>query len=208
VATVLGSGGRAATPSGSGHPGVRTLGGHLSPSKDHAALDELTRLLLDAAGGDRLALSAFIRRTQADVWRFCAHLVDPQAADDLTQEVYLRAMRSAPSFRGDSSARTWLLTVARRTAADEIRRRQRRRRLPDPVEGVEPDAAGHHALRHLVADLPDERREAFVLTQVLGLPYAEAAEAAGVPIGTIRSRVARAREQLVAAVEDAEHDTA
>ncbi|WP_052669404.1 sigma-70 family RNA polymerase sigma factor [Nitriliruptor alkaliphilus] len=169
-------------------------------------MDELTRLLLAAADGDRLALSSFIRRTQADVWRFCAHLVDPGVADDLTQEVYLRAMRSVPSFRGDSSARTWLLTVARRTAADEIRRRQRRRRLPDPAEGVEPDPAGHHALRALVGELPDDRREAFVLTQILGLSYAEAAEAADVPIGTIRSRVARAREQLVAAVDDGAHD--
>jgi RNA polymerase sigma-70 factor, ECF subfamily len=160
-------------------------------------MDELTRLLLAAADGDRLALSSFIRRTQADVWRFCAHLVDPQVADDLTQEVYLRAMRSVGGFRGDSTARTWLLTVARRTAADEIRRRQRRRRLPRPVERHEPDHAGHHALRALVAALPDDRREAFVLTQVLGLSYTEAADVAGVPVGTIRSRVARAREQLI-----------
>jgi RNA polymerase sigma-70 factor, ECF subfamily len=170
-------------------------------------VDELTRLLLDAGAGDRSALAAFVRRTQADVWRFCAHLVDPGVADDLTQEVYLRAMRAAPSFRGDSSARTWLLTVARRTAADEIRRRQRRRRLPDPEVRDEPDHAGHHALRELVGSLPDDRREAFVLTQVLGLSYRDAAEAAGVPVGTIRSRVARAREQLVHAVDEAADGT-
>ncbi|MEX1162797.1 MAG: sigma-70 family RNA polymerase sigma factor [Nitriliruptor sp.] len=163
-------------------------------------MDELTRLLRAAADGDRLALSSFIRRTQADVWRFCAHLVDPGVADDLTQEVYLRALRSVGAFRADSSARTWLLTIARRTAADEIRLRQRRRRLPEPVVGNEPDHSAHHALRDLVAHLPDDRREAFVLTQVLGLSYAEAAETAGVPIGTIRSRVARAREQLVSEV--------
>lgn len=163
-------------------------------------MDELTRLLLAAAGGDQVASASFIRRTQADVWRFCAHLVDPGVADDLTQEVYLRAMRGAAGFRGDSSARTWLLAVARRTAADEIRRRQRRRRLPDPVVATEPDPSGHHALRDLVAGLPHDRREAFVLTQVVGLSYAEAADATGVPIGTIRSRVARAREELIGAI--------
>jgi RNA polymerase sigma-70 factor, ECF subfamily len=165
-------------------------------------MDELTRLLLAAADGDRLALAAFVRRTQADVWRFVAHLVDPGVADDLTQEVYLRALRTIPRFRGDSSARTWLLTVARRVAADEIRSRQRRRRLPDPEVDDVPDRAGEVALHELIAALDDDRREAFVLTQLLGLSYAEAAAAAGVPIGTIRSRVARAREQLVAALGD------
>lgn len=170
-------------------------------------MDELTRLLLDAADGDRLALSTFIRRTQADVWRFCAHLVDPGVADDLTQDVYLRAMRSAPRFRGDSSARTWLLTIARRAAADEIRRRQRRRKLPDPEIDDAPDHAGEFELRELVDHLDDDRREAFMLTQLLGLSYAEAAEAAEVPIGTIRSRVARAREQLVSMIDDGDERT-
>lgn len=165
-------------------------------------MDELTRLLREAAEGDRLALSSFIRRTQADVWRFCAHLVDPGVADDLTQEVYLRAMRTVPRFRGDSSARTWLLTIARRVAADEIRSRQRRRRLPDPAERTEPDRADAHALESLVEMLPTDRREAFVLTQLLGLSYGEAAAACEVPVGTIRSRVARAREQLIAALDD------
>ncbi len=165
-------------------------------------MDETTRLLLAAASGDQDALSRFVRRTQADVWRFCAHLVDPGVADDLTQEVYLRALRTIPRFRGDASARTWLLRVARNVAADEIRRRQRRRRLPDPDVVDEPDHAGHVELHGLLEHLDEDRRAAFVLTQLLGLPYAEAAEACGVPIGTIRSRVARAREHLVALVDD------
>lgn len=165
-------------------------------------MDETTRILLAAADGDADALSTFVRRTQADVWRFCAHLVDPGAADDLTQEVFLRAMRSIPRFRGDASARTWLLAVARNVAADEIRRRQRRRRLPDPVVLDVPDHAGHVELHGLLDHLDEDRRAAFVLTQLLGLPYADAARACDVPIGTIRSRVARAREQLIDLVAD------
>jgi RNA polymerase sigma-70 factor, ECF subfamily len=167
-------------------------------------VDELTRLLQAAADGDRLALSSFVRQTQQDVWRFCAHLVDPAAADDLTQEVYLRAMRSVPRFRGDASARTWLFSVARNTAADELRRRRRRRRLPDPEPTETPDDAELIALRQLVGELDPDRREAFVLTQVVGLSYVEAAEISEVPVGTIRSRVARARIDLVAHLAEAE----
>lgn len=163
-------------------------------------MDELTRLLLAAADGDRLALATFVRRTQTDVWRFCAHLVDPGAADDLAQEVYLRALGTIPRFRGDASARTWLLSVARRVAADEIRRRQRRRQLPVEPPVVQHDATGDVELDDLVAGLDEERRAAFVLTQMLGWTYADTAEALDVPIGTVRSRVARAREQLVLAL--------
>lgn len=171
-------------------------------------MDELTQLLLEAGEGDRLALHAVVRRTQADVWRFCAHLVDRRSADDLTQETYVRAMGSMHRFRGDASARTWLLSIARRTCADEIRRRQRRRpweRLTDePPDLEEPDPTGAHDLQELVDALDHDRRAAFVLTQQLGLSYAEAAEALEVPIGTVRSRVARAREDLVTLLADDE----
>src|SRR5215211_8455527 len=88
-------------------------------------MDELTRLLHAAQGGDRLALAGFIRRSQPEVWRLCAHLVDRHAADDLTQEVYLRAWTALPAWRAEASARTWLLAIARRACAQAIRGRQR-----------------------------------------------------------------------------------
>ncbi len=190
-------------------------------------MDELSQWLRAAAAGDRAALAAVVEGTQADVWRFCAHLVDVDAADDLTQDVYLRALGSVHRFRGDASARTWLLAIARNAAADHIRGQQRRRRLhpvhlDDPVVRSDGPAGGSSARAHAfraaaaqdpavslaLTDLLDVldvgRREAFVLTQVLGLRYQEAADACGVPVGTIRSRVARAREQLVEALRDAE----
>jgi len=169
-------------------------------------MDELTRLLRAAQGGDRLALAGFIRGSQAEVWRLCAYLVDRQAADDLTQEVYLRAWTALPGWRGEASARTWLLAIARRTCAQAIRRRLRQvvtsiemaagdhQVLPDPADAV--------LLIQLLAGLDPRRRAAFVVTQLLGLSYAEAAEVCGCPVGTIRSRVARARADLTNQLRD------
>ena len=175
-------------------------------------MDDLTRLFLAARDGDRTALLHAIRMSQADVWRLASHLVGPDDADDVTQDTFLRAWKALPAFRGDSSARTWLLAIARRACADEVRRAVRRRRLtgrlepratlPGTAGSVDPSDA--QAVSALVDTLPVDQREAFVLTQVIGCSYAEAAAACGVPIGTIRSRVARAREHLVDAVQRSE----
>ena len=92
-------------------------------------MDELTSLAIAAGRGDRGALARFVGETQGDVWRLCAHLVDPAAADDLTQDTYLRAIPALRRFRGDAPARTWLLAIARRACAAEIGARSRDRRL-------------------------------------------------------------------------------
>lgn len=161
--------------------------------------DELTDLAVRAQGGDRVALSDFVRATQDDVWRVCAHLTSPGQADDVAQEVYLRALRSLPRFRAESSARTWLLAIARNTAIDTVRSSVRRRRLQARTPAVEdtPDTSGGADLNALVDALDPDRRSAFVLTQVVGCSYEEAAEICGCPVGTIRSRVARARGDLI-----------
>ena len=93
--------------------------------------DEVTRLALAAGRGDRAALDQFIKATQRDVWRTVAYLDEPGNADDLTQETYLRALGSLSRFRGRSTARTWLLSIARRVVVDHIRRKQCR--PPAPV---------------------------------------------------------------------------
>ena len=174
-------------------------------------MDELERLAADAVDGDPVAAAALVRATQSDVWRLCAALGDPQSADDLTQETYLRAFGALHRFAGRSSLRTWLLAIARRVCADAIRSR-RRRRLTLVREDAElealagrdgADRVGESAVvTDLLARLDTDRREAFVLTQLLGLSYAEAAEVVDCPVGTIRSRVARARGDLVDALAD------
>jgi RNA polymerase sigma-70 factor, ECF subfamily len=172
--------------------------------------DQVTRWALAAGRGDTEAAAAFVRATQRQVWRFLQHLSAPGEVEDLAQETYLRALRSLPGFAGRSSARTWLYTIARRVAVDHIRAAVTRPRLASAEDWqVAADAATAAqlprfeegvALRDLIGGLSPERREAFIATQILGLSYAEAAEVCDCPIGTIRSRVARAREDLVAAL--------
>ncbi|MFC8125913.1 sigma-70 family RNA polymerase sigma factor [Streptomyces sp. NPDC057302] len=176
---------------------------------------QITEWALAARDGDREALERFVRATRADVWRFVAHLgADVQGAEDLTQETYLRTLTALPRFAGRSCARTWLLSIARRVVADRYRAAAARPRfaegpnwrteaeraqtggLPGFDEGV--------ALLDLLSSLDAPRRQAFVLTQVLGLPYADAADAAGCPIGTVRSRVARARAVMASLLHAAE----
>jgi RNA polymerase sigma-70 factor (ECF subfamily) len=181
-------------------------------------MDELERIAADAAGGDPLAAAAFVRATLSDVWRLCAALGDRAAADDLTQETYLRAFGSLHRFENRSSVRTWLLSIARRVCADAVRSRRRRRltlvRADADLEtllqrdGTAADTVAERAaVADLLARLDPDRREAFVLTQLMGLPYAEAAEVAGCPVGTIRSRVARARADLIGSLSGVGEDT-
>jgi RNA polymerase sigma-70 factor, ECF subfamily len=171
-------------------------------------VDALTRLAIAAGNGDESALVRFVEGSYDQVWRLCARLVDVQGADDLAQDAFIHAVGSLPKFRGDASARTWLLAIARNTCMDELRARTRRRRRDASlvagatVRRPHTDDGQEIALADLLTCLDADRREAFVLTQLLGLSYEEAAEVCACPIGTIRSRVARARALLVDAISD------
>jgi RNA polymerase sigma-70 factor, ECF subfamily len=179
----------------------------LLPYTYRGAVDELAALALAARDGNRMALAQLIRRTQPDVWRCCARLGPLSEADDLTQEVYVRMMRALPSFRGDSLFRTWLLAIARNVATGALRSRHRRDLLqtaPKFLARIKPYEAADTSLgvRELINELEPRRREAFVLTQLIGLSYDEAAAVCSVRVGTIRSRVARARSQLIDAINE------
>jgi RNA polymerase sigma-70 factor (ECF subfamily) len=133
-------------------------------------------------------------------------------AEDLVQDTVLKAFRAWDSFRQGTNARGWLLTILRNTFINDYRRRRR-----TPVQ-VDLDVAEQHALIHeesghdpegeffhaLVDDrilaaidaLPEEFREVVVLSDIEGLGYAQIAETLGVPVGTVKSRLSRARRQL------------
>ncbi|MGH3883604.1 MAG: sigma-70 family RNA polymerase sigma factor, partial [Pseudonocardiaceae bacterium] len=146
------------------------------PRSDDA---RITALALSAGTGDRAALAALVHATQRDVYRFLTHIGERGEAEDLTQETYLRALRSLPRFAGRSSARTWLLSIARRVAADQVRRTMARPRTTavEDWDNVVTASPTHRrsgfdegvVLRELVAGLEPDRRDAFVLTQMLGL---------------------------------------
>jgi len=170
--------------------------------------DPLAAYAAAAAEGDDVAVAQLVRLTQPAVWSLCTALGSPGEIEDLVQETYLRALKALASFRGDAPVKLWLLSIARRTCADHVRRRQRHRRLARRLEHeAVPASAGAAGVTHddaLVATLAADRRDAFVLTQLVGLSYEEAATVVGCPIGTIRSRVARARTDLQAAVRHAD----
>lgn len=184
----------------------------------------MTGLALVAGKGDRAALERFVRASQREVWPLVAHLAGVALADDPTQETYLRVLPSLHSFAGRSTARTWLLLIARRVVVDHVRTVTSRPRTTGAVDWTEAadrlradthdSAAGFEDIVEdivevnvLLAGLTPERREALVLTQVLGMTYAEVADVCGIPVGTVRSRVARARQDLLDVGEARRHST-
>lgn len=143
---------------------------------------------------------------------------EPANAEDLVQDTVLRAFRAWDSFRQGTNARGWLLTILRNTFINEYRKRRRTPAMVD-IDVAEPRAIVHeqpgqdpageffHALvddRILAAidALPDEFREVVVLSDMEGFSYAQIAESLQVPVGTVKSRLSRARRQLQGALRE------
>lgn len=175
------------------------------------------RTVRAAAAGDLAAFETLVRAYQAHVWRFLRYLLrDAALAEDCTQETFLRVHRRLASFRFRSKFSTWVFAVARNAGIDALRARERRDRMTGALERPAPvgDATERVEVAAAVASLAPKLREAFVLVEVIGLTYREAADAAGAPEGTMKSRVFRAREQLVAwmrageGAQDRAHDPA
>jgi RNA polymerase sigma-70 factor (ECF subfamily) len=150
----------------------------ITPALPASHDESTTAWTLAARGGDPRAVEHFVRALQRDVSRYVTYLgADPQAAEDLTQDTFLRALSSLHRFEGRSSARSWLLFIARRVVADSLRRHASRPRLSDTgdwqraVERAQPRGLPGFddgvALTDLLVGLPDERREAFVLAPLV-----------------------------------------
>jgi RNA polymerase sigma-70 factor (ECF subfamily) len=154
-----------------------------------------------ARAGEMPAFEKLVRRYQADVWRLSFHLIrDEDLASDITQEAFVRAYRNLKRYRGEARFTTWLFSIARNCAIDEMRRNQRRTRIRDRFRAERPkpesDVSLSIEIREAVAALDHELREPLVLIDMFGMSYSEVSGISGVPVGTIKSRMHRARSIL------------
>lgn len=159
------------------------------------------RTLARAREGDLAAFEDLVRTYQGDVWRFAYHLTRDRAlAEDVTQEAFLRAFRFLRSFRGDSKFTSWLFRIARNCGMDAIRARKthQTREYPAPTGPSDPEARAE--LDAALASVSEQHREPFLLIEVFGLSYQEAADVLQLKVGTVKSRMHRARLSLMSAL--------
>jgi RNA polymerase sigma-70 factor (ECF subfamily) len=160
------------------------------------------RTLERARRGDAGAFEELVRAYQGDVWRFAYHFTrDRSLADDVTQEAFLRAYRFLKSFRGDARFTSWLFRIARNCAMDQIRARNVYVERVTPTSGTVADPQARVELAEALGAVSAEYREPFLLIEVFGLSYQEAADVLGVRVGTIKSRMHRARKAMMEALE-------
>ncbi len=169
-------------------------------------------LVAAAQRGDRAALDQLLRRHYDRVHAVCRRIAgSTRDADDAAQEAMIRVVRNIDRFDGRSAFGTWVYRIATNTALDELRKRKRRSQLhlvdDDDESGREivddlahrtvDSVADRLAIDEALADLPDEFKTAVVMRDVGDLDYAEIAAALDVPVGTVKSRIARGRRMLV-----------
>ena len=174
-------------------------------------MDEL--LLRRAQQGDPEAFETLITvHLESMIWRICWHYTgNREDAGDCGQEAILKIWRSLPSFRFDCAFDSWVYRITANVCLDCLRKRKKEiatsleplKELgfdpPDPVPGPEVQAlrnAERESLRQAIAALPEDQRDALILTQLEGKSYAEAARLLATTEGTVKSRVNRARARL------------
>jgi len=179
--------------------------------------NDLESLSTRAAAGDQSAFGALVQQTQRTTYPLALRLVRSRAdAEDVLQDTYVRVWQGLPKLRDHGATLGWICKIVRNVAVDRIRkqRRQRTDSLDRPVaEGMEAlvdhissDAPGPEAeladaqasdqLRRLVDELKDKHRLVLLLREVDDMSYEEISAAIGVPVGTVESRLHRARKAL------------
>lgn len=186
-----------------------------SPRHSSAPDDVLDGLVERARAGELQAFNLLVARFQDGVFSLTYRMLgSSQAAEDATQEAFVKAWQRIDTFRG-GSFRSWVFTIAANQARDELRRRARRptrsldeaRDDPDrpdldpPGDEPSPEDEAERgemrvALEQALLTLPDDWREVVVLSDIHGLDYREIAEATGLALGTVKSRLSRARGRL------------
>ncbi len=179
---------------------------------------EVDQLLVERAQrGDKRAFELLVEKYQHKLARLVSRLVrDPGEAEDVTQEAFIKAYRALPSFRGDSAFYTWLYRIGINTAKNFLVAKGRR--APTSTEVDAEEAEGYESADQLrdintpeslllskeiattvnaaIESLPEELRSAIQLRELEGMSYEEIAKLMDCPIGTVRSRIFRAREAI------------
>lgn len=172
------------------------------------------KLISQAQEGDLTAYNTLVLHYQDIVYNVALRIMkDPASAEDATQDAFISAYKAIKSFRG-GNFKSWLLRIVTNTCYDELRRRKRRPQSSlDEITEDNPsvsfmadDQPGpeHHrqqvelvdAVKHCMDDLPDEQRIAAVLCDIEGRDYQEIADITSVSLGTVKSRISRARSKL------------
>ena len=194
----------------------RTVVDAIGPADERRAaeVDPDLASLERARTGDNGAFEALVLRYQARIVNYASAMVhDADAAEDVAQETFVRAWRGLGRFRGESTFKTWLYRIATNVARTDLDRRGRRARIanrslddeaeplqagdvPSPAPDAETSLVRREAIDRALSELPDELRQALVLRDVEGLDYKEIAGVTGAPIGTVESRIFRARRRL------------
>jgi RNA polymerase sigma-70 factor (ECF subfamily) len=195
-------------------PGMADRTAGQAMSSRGRSVDPDRTLVDEATAGNLEAFEDLVRRHQTRLVSYVLAIVrDTGEAEDVAQETFIKAYRSLRRFRGESSFKTWLYTIATNTARTALERRGRRERVGDQsldddsqtlsagsVPSGLPDAettlVARDAIDRALAVLPDDLRIAVVLRDVEGLDYKEVANITGSPIGTVESRIFRARQRL------------
>jgi RNA polymerase sigma-70 factor (ECF subfamily) len=171
--------------------------------------------------GDRRAFDLLVLRYQQRIMKLIMRYVhDPAEAQDVAQEAFIKAYRAMPAFRGDSAFYTWLYRISINTAKNYLVALQRRPvdygvdlqdpenyeanvrlRDEDSPEGLALQEELRQTVERTIASLPEELRTAIMLREIDGLSYEEIAHAMDCPVGTVRSRIFRAREAIDKSIE-------
>jgi RNA polymerase sigma-70 factor, ECF subfamily len=186
--------------------------------------DDQSQLVEAAVAGDRGAMDRLLRLHYDRMYAVCRRITGNDAdAADATQEAMISVVRSLTRFDGRSSFGTWVYRIATNASLDELRRRRRRPTLidRDPARdagddhdrySADPDAhrrvesvADRMAIDAALADLSEEFRVPIVLRDVADFDYAEIAETLAIPVGTVKSRIARGRGALAQLLRDGNH---
>jgi len=173
-------------------------------------MDEL--LLRRAQDGDPEAFEQLARPLEQLIWRVCWHYTgNRETAEDCAQEAMLRIWRSIGNYRGDCALESWAYRIAANCCMDWLRKKKKDRSVSvepmreqgfdpaDPAPGTEEQVVAkdeRKRMREAIALLPEEQREALVMTQLEKIPYEEAARMLAVSEGTVKSRVNRAKARL------------